>query len=277
MSEFSPILIAIVIIFVVLVIAILLMAIVSQRGSFNGNPADSGNNDNCVNPPETPTGLTVNNPQGDIIVFDWNDMAGATGYTAYLGSTPGFAPNDALQTRAVTSSSTSFANLTLGATYYLKVLAKNNCGNSALSNEISYVLPYTFPPRFRIQLSAAPSMILCDRHTTVFSPTDETSASAFCQTADSYSFYQESDQTIRQSARPAYCLTRTNGPNRIRFNPCVVNASQRWTYDNNTKNVCDATNLTDCLITTSSGATQRTTAHGTPTTDTVSDWNIQPI
>jgi len=96
----------------------------------------------CANPflykedekaPGTPTGLTITVATGSITV-SWNPVSGATGYNIYRStySSSGFI-------KVGTSDTASFIDTTIlaGTTYYYKVLAYNNAGESEQTEPVS--------------------------------------------------------------------------------------------------------------------------------------------
>lgn len=241
----SPFLIALIIILLIVMIIVILMVYLSRQTKIT--PTSTSVAASCTVAPPVPTGLAVTNPQGDLMVLSWNTMAGATEYTAYIGNTPGFTTGQALNSVTTRFTSASFANLTLGVTYYFMVDSSNTCGISALSPQISYNLVYTFPTRFVIANQLDTIVEVCDAHDSIYVPSDECSVSKFCTMLDSWCNFSVSDNTIRQTDRPGYCLTRDGG-NLVGFHPCVVNASQQWVYSAVDSSLCSYTNPgSDCL------------------------------
>lgn len=232
----------------------------------------------CSSPPSTPTNLRVTSPQSGVLTFSWSRVVGALSYTAYINDEPNFNVTETLQSRTTANNSVSFGNLAVGSQYWLKVKATNSCGDSALSPEITFTVPFTFPRRFVIQSRLNPALKLCDIHENPFSPSDKVNANAFCTTGTSLMFYQIRDQTIRQISRPNRCLTRTDNPNALFFNPCGTNdPNQTWQYSNQTNNLCEVNDPNDCAnlspnFTPEGGVM----THGPPINDTLSDWLITP-
>jgi hypothetical protein len=270
----SPFLIAILILAIFLMIIVVILFVRSRRTLVATTSTPS--RVPCSGPPPTPVNLTASNPQADVLTLTWSRTTTALSYTAYLADRPNFTINQALQSRTTSNNSASFGNLALGTNYHLKVRATNSCGDSALSNEISFVMPFTFPRRFVIQNRLNPALKLCDVHENPFAPSDRVNANAFCTTGTSLFFYQIRDKTIRQISRPNRCLTRTNNPNGIFFNQCGSNdPNQVWEYSNQTTNLCDVILGNDCVnlspnFTPEGGVI----THGTPINNILSDWLI---
>jgi hypothetical protein len=93
----------------------------------------------CSGSPVAPT-----NPQAGYVNttsfrVSWNPILTADSYVVYVGQTSGFARTQAVN---VTASKRSYANvvgLPTSATYYIYVTAKNACGESPNSQQITFV------------------------------------------------------------------------------------------------------------------------------------------
>lgn len=274
MVEFSPILIAVVIIVVIIIIIALILIYTSKNSTFSGSTGSVNAQDTCTSPPNIPLNVSISNPQADILLVQWSFMTSATSYVAYLGTTNNFNIDNAVQHKTSSSNAVNFANLALGQIYYAKVIAKNACGSSLYSSEVSYFLPYIFPSQFIISLDANSALTLADRHDASINPTNVVLATQFPTIQSSYCGYNTSTQAITQLSRPGYCLTRTTGPNQVVFAPCANNSTTKWVYYSAAKNICNANDPNDCLITTSTGTNFRNVGHGAPIADTISDWTI---
>ncbi len=235
----------------------------------------------CTAPPVAPINLNVINPQSDVLLLSWSRVVGALSYTAYLSEDPNFSPVNALQSRVTTSNSTSFSNLTLGTTYYLKVKATNSCGDSPLSSEVTTRLTYVFPRRFMVSNLSNPQLRLCDTHDDVNAfldsvttrLTDRIIASRTCSLLGASWWYQNRDRSIRQIDRPTRCLTRIeNGV--LSFDPCVSDARQTWEYSNQTNNLCDPSGQQCINLGPGFTSDLGTVSYGPPTTPVLSDWLI---
>jgi len=73
--------------------------------------------------------------QGTSKTVSWTAAPGATSYTFEISSTADF--STILSSQVVTSPTASFSDLTSGVTYYYRVKATNNIGNSIYSNIVS--------------------------------------------------------------------------------------------------------------------------------------------
>jgi hypothetical protein len=226
---------------------------------------------NCVTAPATPSGLSATNPQGDLLILDWNDLAGVDEYVAYIGDTPNFAVANALAVRTVNFSSASFANLTLGVTYYFKVKAVNTCGESLLSPEISVYLAFQYPTRFNIVSRLQPNLKLCGDSAVLY-------AYIYCDDINSLMFQQESDNTLRRAASPGLCMTR-GGAGLVSYQPCVSSPDQQWSYNAQDNTLCSLSDPNaGCLRL---GVPLDPIANGLnwgpKSTDEVSDWLFSAI
>jgi len=271
----SAFLVAILIIAFIIIIVVIIMIAASRNSTFRSSSSQTGAA--CSQPPVAPTNLVVNQLQLDLISLTWDYTANTDSYVSYLGDTAGFAKANALMTRTTTSNSSSFGNLALGKTYYLKVEANNQCGRSPISNEVTYNVPYVFPTRFTIARATNPVQELCDSHSFDPNPVsgDKVNAYNFCDFRNSWAYYNSGDQSIRQSDRTGYCLSRS-GPN-IYFNPCTGGADQKWAYDTGDTTLCNSTNANDCLLSVTNQPVLNQVTHGPPTTPTFSGWIFKPV
>jgi len=84
--------------------------------------------------PASPANLT-GSVSGATITLTWSAGAGATSYVLQAGSSPG---SSNLVSASDVGNATSFvANGVTNGLYYVRVLAKNSCGQSAASNEVT--------------------------------------------------------------------------------------------------------------------------------------------
>jgi fibronectin type 3 domain-containing protein len=85
--------------------------------------------------PNTPSGLAVSGATETTLNVSWNAAAGADNYTVFRD----FSQTGAFSTLAYYGTSTSFTDTGLfsEATYWYKVMASNNAGDSALSSAVS--------------------------------------------------------------------------------------------------------------------------------------------
>lgn len=93
----------------------------------------------CATVPQAPTGLTVTKA-GTLLTFSWTPPTGTppSGYVFLVGSMPG-ASN--LVVYPTGSTATSLAGNAPPGAYYVRVLARNGCGQSGPSNEIFVTVP----------------------------------------------------------------------------------------------------------------------------------------
>lgn len=277
MAQVSPLLVAIVIILVFVMIILIVLVVLNRQKTTTSTSTLA--NSICTEPPSFPVNVVVSNPQGDLLVVTWSPIAGADSYIAYIGTTAGFSVSSAVNSTSTKYSSTSFANLALGATYYIKVKAVNTCGISDFSPEVSFTITYKFPSRFVIANQTNANALLCDTHDNIydFAKSDQVAASRFCSDLGSRAFYQTSDQTIRQSDRPGYCMTRDSG-NTIYYHPCTGAANQKWGYNSLDNTMCSGTNPGfDCINLQTYNGYAGTVTWGPKSTALVSAWNINPV
>lgn len=285
MATVSPFLLAVVILIIFLAIVLIIIVIVNMRSSkvvASSTPAAA----NCTAAPAEPVNVVVTNPQGDILTVSWSPLAFATSYTVYVGTTSGFPTSSAVVTRTVTTSSTSFGNLSVGVQYYIKLIASNNCGTSPLSNEVSHTIPYNYPGVFTIN-SAVNSLLEVCYDDSGFTTSFQESARRFCNIQPSRVRYNSADQTIRLNSVSNLCLTRTGGE--IFMNQCVsllqppgdpVSAGQDWGYFSATSRLCSPTNpTTQCLLSSQPMNMTDSTVltYGPPSTPNFTQWNLVAV
>lgn len=94
----------------------------------------------CAAPPEIATGVGFTK-QADVVTINWVAPTGAERPTTYVieaGNAPGL--NNTL-TAVSPGNVTTFQRQAPGGTYYVRVFARNACGTSAASNEITVTIP----------------------------------------------------------------------------------------------------------------------------------------
>jgi len=97
----------------------------------------------CTSAPGAPSGFTLTGNSGGTVSFAWGGSAGATSYVIEAGSAPGSAN---LANSDLGSSATSATFTGVGAgTYYVRLRARNACGTSGVSNEVTLVVGSTTP------------------------------------------------------------------------------------------------------------------------------------
>jgi hypothetical protein len=90
-----------------------------------------------------PTGLTTTTNTGGTVGISWVAASGATSYVLEAGSAPGLAN---LANSDVGATTTFTATGVVAGTYYVRVRARNVCGTSASSNELTIVVSLSIPP-----------------------------------------------------------------------------------------------------------------------------------
>jgi hypothetical protein len=121
---------------VVVVTAVVLIGLwVMRSGQSRG-----GGRFDCTGPPGSPTNLTYTK-NGNDVRGSWTPPAGGETpltYVIEVGGAPG--ANDR-GTFVVPASQTTFGGDTPPGVYYGRVYARNQCGTSPASNEVTYTVP----------------------------------------------------------------------------------------------------------------------------------------
>lgn len=276
MAGVNPVLMAILIVILVVTIGILVIYYANRNGNINMTSFPS--RAACVFPPETPVGITITNPQADLLSITWTPLASVESYQVYISDVQGFSIENALNTKITSTTSVSFGNLILGKTYYIRMKATNPCGDSGLSSEVGFNIPYKFPTRFVLANRLSPQLQVCDSHTNFFGASDQAFVSRFCTFDTAWMYYDENEQTLNQSSRPNHCLTRVS-PNQIWFNTCNSTVQQKWVYNVGDNTLCSALNpSTDCLkLGTPHTSDFGPAIYGAKSTDDVTDWIPQAV
>jgi Matrixin len=90
----------------------------------------------CTAAPAAPSGFALTFNSGGMVSFAWNPSAGATTYVIEAGSAPG--SNNLVPGTDLGSSATAFTATSVGAgTYFVRLRARNACGTSGVSNELT--------------------------------------------------------------------------------------------------------------------------------------------
>jgi len=90
----------------------------------------------CTAAPAAPGGFALTLNAGGTVSFAWTPSAGATTYVIEAGSAPG--ANNLVPGTDLGSSATVFTATGVGAgTYFVRVRARNACGTSGVSNELT--------------------------------------------------------------------------------------------------------------------------------------------
>jgi predicted phage tail protein len=94
----------------------------------------------CVAAPASPTGFAITRQNGGTVTFGWNAATGGpTTYVLEAGNATGSAN---LANVNLGSPATTYTAGGVGAgTYYVRIRAKNACGTSGVSNEVTLIVP----------------------------------------------------------------------------------------------------------------------------------------
>jgi hypothetical protein len=106
----------------------------------SGQSRPGGRHFDCSAPPNAPANLTYTK-SGDMVSGTWGAPVGEEAPTSYAieaGSQPGL--NDQ-GTYVVPATQTSYGRPTPPGTYFVRVYARNACGTSAPSNEVTITVP----------------------------------------------------------------------------------------------------------------------------------------
>lgn len=122
---------------VVVITAVVLVGLWVLR---SGQTRPGGRRFDCTAPPEPPVNLTYNKT-GDVVKGRWSPPpAGepATHFVIEVGSQPGL--NDQ-GTHVIQVTQTEFGGPTPPGIYFARVFARNACGSSPASNEVTFTVP----------------------------------------------------------------------------------------------------------------------------------------
>jgi hypothetical protein len=126
--------------------------VVAFNNSGNSGPSNEASATPAASSvPSTPTGLTASAGNGQV-TLNWNASTGAMFYNVYRGTTPGGQSTTPVASNVLSPSYTN-TGLTNGTTYYYRVVAFNNSGNSGPSNEAS-ATPAGDSARYNFEASA---------------------------------------------------------------------------------------------------------------------------
>lgn len=243
---------------------LLLVMLVYRRNQVQLEDQSTRTTDPCTDPPNEPTNIFVSNPQGDLLIVEFLASRNSTSYQTQISSIPNFNDSQVEQERITESNSAAFGNISLGATYYFRVRARNACGNSPWSVYVEFRTPFNFPNQFVIADRNNPGIEACDNFNDAFAAnaTNKVSALTFCSDQESTYSYNQTTQSFFQVARPNFCLTR--GPGTEVFNSmCSGAANQKWAYDSLDFSLCDADDLQNgCLKFVGSDPVQKSVTFG---------------
>ena len=122
---------------VVVITAVVLIGLWVMR---SGQTRPGGRQFDCSAPPNAPSGLSYTK-NGDMVSGTWIAPSGEelpTTYVIEAGSRPGL--NDQ-GTYVVPATQTAFGRPTPPGTFFVRVYARNACGTSPASNEVTFSVP----------------------------------------------------------------------------------------------------------------------------------------
>jgi hypothetical protein len=131
------------------ILILVMLLLLSGCGGGTGGNGDTGNNPNPPpGAPATPLNLiaTAGNAQ---TVVSWSQVADATSYTLYWGTSPNLTTSSS-KISGLSATSYTHTNRLNGTTYYYKVSARNASGESTLSTEVSTTPFGQAPPQPQI-------------------------------------------------------------------------------------------------------------------------------
>jgi hypothetical protein len=96
----------------------------------------------CTTAPDPPIAITASYVSPTQFNVIWAPSQGANSFIIYIGNTNGFSTDQAILTKMANSPPAAITNLPLNKTYYILIVAVNACGNSTVSEQISF----TFSP-----------------------------------------------------------------------------------------------------------------------------------
>ena len=121
---------------VVVITAVVLVGLWVMR---SGQTRPGGRQFDCTAPPQAPANLAYAK-DGEMVRGTWTAPTGEspTNYVIEVGAQPGTRDQGIY---VVPASQTSFGDKTPPGTYYARVYARNACGTSPASNEVSISVP----------------------------------------------------------------------------------------------------------------------------------------
>lgn len=123
---------------VAVVVVVTAIVLVGLWGMRSGEPVAGGAD--CAAPPGVPAGV-AHTTSADTVTLSWAPPAATDGVTTYVieaGGSPG-ANNQG--TFVAPGTATSFQRQAPAGTYYVRMFARNACGTSPASEEITVTLP----------------------------------------------------------------------------------------------------------------------------------------
>lgn len=122
---------------VVVIAAIVLIGLWVMR---SGEQRQASRQFDCAAPPAAPTSVS-NTIAGDTVTITWAAATGAdlpTTYVVEAGSAPG---QNNVATFVTPGTATNFQRQAPKGTYFVRLFARNACGTSPASNEITFTMP----------------------------------------------------------------------------------------------------------------------------------------
>jgi hypothetical protein len=112
----------------------------------------------CTTAPAAPTNLRATVTNDTQITVQWDRSLQTDSYVLYLGSSSNFSTVAAERSIPTAANQLNLLNVTPGP-HYLKVVAINSCGQSAVSSEI-LITTTAWPTRFKLCKSDSPDLCL---------------------------------------------------------------------------------------------------------------------
>lgn len=123
---------------IVVVTAVVLMGLWVMR---SGQTRPGGRQFDCAAPPQAPQNFVVKKIGGDEATGTWEPPAGNEAPTTYVmeaGTAPGLNNQG---TAVFPATQLTVSRSVLPGTYYVRLFARNACGTSPSSNEVTLVMP----------------------------------------------------------------------------------------------------------------------------------------
>jgi hypothetical protein len=122
---------------VVVITAVVLVGLWIMR---SGQTRPGGRQFDCSAPPSAPVDLAYTKA-GDLITGTWTAPTGDNAPTTYVVEAGSRAGLNDQGSYVVPASQTSFGRPTPVGTYFVRVYARNACGTSPASNEVTFAVP----------------------------------------------------------------------------------------------------------------------------------------
>jgi hypothetical protein len=229
----------ILVIMVIIVIAIVIFLIwyFIIRLALNGTLFPRRNVE-CTTSPNTPSNLSAT-VQGNRVYLTWNSVETVDSYIVYMGDSALFFDYEAIRTIESLENSVAVLNVIPG-TFYFKVLARNTCGDSTLSSEVSVGIT-TWPSKFKLCKKNDLNICLILEQPDTYAVMSETCPGTLCEL--SYP-----DQITIKRENSDICLDQNNPGGFIAEAPVGTNDCStpiQWNFNLNTGRIFSGDNL--CL------------------------------